>query len=51
VLPCFHFTANQCVLPAFSRFTGKHLIEPSEGDQVYAIADREGARILIPIKP
>ena len=50
VLPCFHFSANHCVLPAFSRFTGKHLIEPCEGDQVYAIADGGVDNMIIPIK-
>lgn len=50
VLPCFHFAANHCVLPAFSRFTGKHLIEPGEGDQVYAIADSGIDKMIIPIK-
>lgn len=50
VLPCFYFAANHCVLPAFSRFTGKHLIEPGEGDQVYAIADSGVDKMIISIK-
>jgi len=50
VLPCFHFSANHCVLPAFSRFTGKHLIEPGEGDQVYAIADGGVDSLIVSIK-
>jgi hypothetical protein len=37
-------------LPAFSRFTGKHLIEPGEGDQVYAIADGGVDGMIIPVK-
>jgi DNA ligase-associated metallophosphoesterase len=49
VLPCFHFAANHCVLPAFSRFTGKHLIEPGEGDQVYAIVDTGVDNMIIPM--
>lgn len=35
--PCFYFTNNHCVLPAFSRFTGTHSIEPQKGDAVFAI--------------
>lgn len=38
-LPCFYFTTNQCILPAFSRFTGKYLVQPSVGDEVFAIVD------------
>jgi DNA ligase-associated metallophosphoesterase len=40
-LHCFYFTANQCILPAFSRFTGKHLIDPLVGDEVFAISSGE----------
>lgn len=50
VLPCFYFAANHCVLPAFSKFTGKYLIEPSRGDQVYAIADSGIDKMIIPVK-
>jgi uncharacterized protein len=39
--PCFHFTANSCTLPAFSKFTGLALVKPGIGDKVYAIADTE----------
>ncbi len=35
--PCFYFTSDHCVLPAFSRFTGTHTIEPKKGDAVFAI--------------
>lgn len=37
--PCFYFTEKFCVLPAFSRFTGTFLIEPNDGEQVFAIVD------------
>lgn len=40
-LPCFHFTANTCTLPAFSTFTGLHIIMPSALDKVYAISGKE----------
>ena len=37
-LPCFYFTNDHCILPAFSRFTGLANIDPESGDQVYAVA-------------
>lgn len=37
--PCFYFTSTQCVLPAFSRFTGTYTIEPKKGDSVFAIVE------------
>ena len=37
-LPCFYFTKDHCILPAFSRFTGMANIDPESGDQVYAVA-------------
>jgi DNA ligase-associated metallophosphoesterase len=39
--PCFHFTKNYCIIPAFSRFTGGYKIEPKKGDAVFALADKE----------
>jgi len=39
--PCFYFTDNYCVLPAFSRFTGTYRIQPGNGDQVFAIVNNE----------
>jgi metallophosphoesterase superfamily enzyme len=36
--PCFYFTENYAVLPAFSRFTGTYLVTPEKGDSVFAIA-------------
>jgi len=38
-LPCFHFGAAVCVLPAFGAFTGMHAVRPAAGDRVFAIAD------------
>lgn len=37
VFPCFHFSPSHAVLPAFSRFTGKHVVEPTKEDHVFAI--------------
>lgn len=39
--PCFYFTPNFAVLPAFSRFTGMALIEPKRGDDVFAIVENK----------
>ncbi len=35
--PCFYFTPNQCILPAFSLFTGLFNIKPNRGDAVFAV--------------
>lgn len=40
-LPCFHFSANTCTLPAFSLFTGNHTIKPKGGDDVFVITANE----------
>lgn len=37
-LPCFFFGRQVAVLPAFGDFTGLAIVEPQEGDSVYAIA-------------
>lgn len=39
--PCFYFTKDGCTLPAFSHFTGGHLVEPEKNEQVYAIVENE----------
>ncbi len=36
-LPCFYFSSQFAVLPAFSRFTGSHPIKPKRGESVFAI--------------
>ncbi len=38
--PCFYFSDDHCILPAFSKFTGQALIEPSGPDKVFAIVDQ-----------
>ncbi len=40
-LPCFYFTPEHCILPAFSRFTGTYRVEPKKGELVYAITGSE----------
>jgi len=37
--PCFYFSRGYCILPAFSRFTGLALIEPQNGESVFAIVN------------
>ena len=37
--PCFYFTNDHCILPAYSKFTGMATIHPSANDYVYAIVD------------
>lgn len=39
--PCFYFTDNYCVLPAFSRFTGTYSIDPQKGENVFAIVENQ----------
>lgn len=43
--PCFYFTKDQCILPAFSRFTGTFNVQPAKGETVYAILASEIIRI------
>jgi len=40
-LPCFHFSRQEGVLPAFGQFTGLALQKPKEGDRVYVVADEK----------
>lgn len=40
-LPCFYRNADQMILPAFGEFTGTYVIEPEEGDIVYAITKED----------
>jgi uncharacterized protein len=35
--PCFYFGKQYAVLPAFSKFTGTHGIEPKAGENVFAL--------------
>lgn len=37
--PCFYFTENYCILPAFSRFTGTCKVNPKKNENVYAIVE------------
>jgi metallophosphoesterase superfamily enzyme len=35
--PCFYFSHDHAILPAFSKFTGLHLVRPSKKDRVFAV--------------
>jgi DNA ligase-associated metallophosphoesterase len=39
--PCFYFGEENCVLPAFSRFTGTYTVRPEKGETVYALTEGE----------
>lgn len=36
-LPCFYFTDQYAVLPAFGKFTGTYPVKPKRGDNVFAV--------------
>lgn len=38
--PCFYFTKDQAILPAFSQFSGMHILQPKKKDQVFAIINQ-----------
>jgi DNA ligase-associated metallophosphoesterase len=40
-LPCFYFSQQYAILPAFGSFTGNHIINPYPEDDVYVIAGAE----------
>jgi DNA ligase-associated metallophosphoesterase len=43
--PCFYFSNDYCILPAFSKFTGMASIQPSAKDFVYAIVGNSVIKI------
>ena len=44
-LPCFYFNGTQCILPAFSHFTGTFALRPKKDDAVFAITSKEIMRL------
>ena len=44
-LPCFYFNGAQCILPAFSHFTGTFALRPQKADVVFAITAKEIMRL------
>lgn len=47
-VPCFLFSKDHALLPAFGGFTGTANVRPQAGDQVFGLAD--GVVIPIPVK-
>jgi metallophosphoesterase superfamily enzyme len=43
--PCFYFAKDNCVLPAFSRFTGTYKVIPRQDETVYAIIENKILRL------
>jgi DNA ligase-associated metallophosphoesterase len=43
--PCFYFAKDNCVLPAFSRFTGTYKVMPLENETVYAVVENKILRL------
>jgi DNA ligase-associated metallophosphoesterase len=37
--PCFYFSGNMCILPAFSKFSGLAMVRRKKNDQVYLLID------------
>ena len=44
-LPCFYFNGKQCILPAFSHFTGTFSVKPQKQDAVFVITSNEIMRL------
>lgn len=40
-LPCFYFSENQAILPAFGAFTGMYTIQPKEQDDVFLVVQNK----------
>ncbi len=47
VLPCFYFRSNHVVLPAFSTFSGKHIVEVKKNEFAYGIIDHSPVKSLV----
>jgi DNA ligase-associated metallophosphoesterase len=43
--PCFYFTPQYCILPAFGKFTGLAAVQPVRSDTVFAIVEQTLMRI------
>lgn len=40
-LPCFYFTNNLIIMPAFGDFTGTYKLSPKKTDKIFAICENE----------
>ncbi len=45
-LPCFHFTHNKVIFPAFGAFTGTYNVSPIEEDHVFVTTDQSIIKVL-----
>ncbi len=45
LFPCFYFTPEFCILPAFSRFTGNYIIRPKKEDNVFAVVNNQIVKV------
>ncbi len=45
MLPCFYFSKEYAVLPAFSAFTGLAKIKPAKSDHVFALVENSVIKI------
>jgi DNA ligase-associated metallophosphoesterase len=41
IFPCFYFSPQFAILPAFGSFTGHHMIKPTSEDRIYIVAGNE----------
>ncbi|MEM7297667.1 MAG: ligase-associated DNA damage response endonuclease PdeM [Bacteroidota bacterium] len=46
-MPCFWFTEEHAIIPAFGQFTGIKKIKPSNGDKVFAVADQKVIELIL----
>ncbi|MBT8220391.1 MAG: ligase-associated DNA damage response endonuclease PdeM [Bacteroidia bacterium] len=44
-IPCFYFSENQGILPAFGAFTGTYRMRPEGDDQVYVVSAEKVIRV------
>ena len=47
VLPCFYFTKNKALMPAFGEFTGLALIKPKKEDRIWVVAENKLTEISL----
>lgn len=38
IIPCFYFSKNQLIIPAFGKFTGKFCVDFNETDKIFGIS-------------
>ena len=44
-LPCFYFTKEYAILPAFSKFTGTYKIKPKPADKVFVLIENKVVKL------